>query len=146
MKLLLAFLLVTPVWIQAQASISEGEKEVLAFEKAIEKAVVSGDMEFLGKAYAKNFVFTHGSGDAQNKEQWLNDVKKASQEGKYISRVVDTQQVTLGKDIAITKGQATISTKNNAPFWIKYTRIYKKYDGQWQLLSHLTTDHNLTTN
>ncbi|WP_422084039.1 nuclear transport factor 2 family protein [Ulvibacterium sp.] len=144
MKCLLVFLFVIPVWGQSGPSVSDGEKEIMAFEVAIENAVAKGDIDFLEKAYAKNFVFTHGSGDAQNKEQWLNDVKKASEEGTYISRVVNSQNVTLGNGIAIIKGKTTISRKNKDPFWIRYTRIYKKDSEDWQLLSHLTTDHNYT--
>lgn len=144
MKFLLAFLLVLPLFGLSQPVVSDGEREIMAFEKAIENAVASGDIDFLEKAYAENFVFTHGSGDAQNKQQWLNDVKKASEEGTYISRVVNAQNVTLGNGIAIIKGKTTISRKNKKPFWIRYTRIYKKDTGDWQLLSHLTTDHNYT--
>ncbi len=144
MKFLLAFLLALPLWSQSQPVVSDGEKEIMAFETAIENAVANGDIDFLQKAYAENFVFTHGTGDAQNKEQWLSDVKKASEEGTYISRVINSQNVTLGKGIAIIKGKTTISRKNKNPFWIRYTRIYKKDTGDWQLLSHLTTDHNYT--
>lgn len=144
MKVLLVFLLVLPIWGQSQPAVSDGQKEIMAFEVAIENAVAKGDIDFLEKAYAENFVFTHGSGDAQNKEQWLNDVRKAAAEGTYISRVVNTQNVTLGKDIAIIKGKTTVSRKNKTPYWIRYTRIYKKDTGDWQLLSHLTTDHNYT--
>lgn len=144
MKFLAVFLFFLPLWGQSQPAVSDGEKEIMAFEVAIENAVAKGDIDFLERAYAKNFIFTHGSGDAQNKEQWLNDVRQAAAEGTYISRVVNTQNVTLGKDIAIIKGKTTVSRKNKAPYWIRYTRIYKKDTGDWQLLSHLTTDHNYT--
>ncbi|WP_299528604.1 nuclear transport factor 2 family protein [Ulvibacterium sp.] len=144
MRIFLTLFLVLPFLSHAQPMVSKGEKEIMAFEVAIENAVANGDIDFLEKAYAKNFVFTHGSGDAQNKEQWLNDVKKASEEGTYISRVVNSQNVTLGNGIAIIKGKTTVTRKNKNPFWIQYTRIYKKDSNDWQLLSHLTTNHNYT--
>src|SRR5262245_63817403 len=37
-------------------------REVLAFEKQMERAVVRGDVKFLERALSPDFIFTHGDG------------------------------------------------------------------------------------
>src|SRR4051812_45599039 len=66
--------------------------EVLAFEKAMEAAVVRGDVKFLDRALSPDFLFTHGDGwveggaplKVDTKATWLEYVAK--QPSPYIYR------------------------------------------------------------
>ena len=84
---------------------------VLAFEKAMEAAVVSGDTAFLERALAPTFVFTHGDGwvdggaplKVDSKASWIEYVKR--QPPPYWYRELDHVQVELHGDIALTLGR-----------------------------------------
>jgi ketosteroid isomerase-like protein len=119
-------------------------KEVLAFEQAIEAAVVRGDVAFLDAACAKDFTFTHGDGwttggaplRVENKEQWLASVGKAP----YVNRDLDSVQVEEHGDIVITYGRYIARNKagGRGPFTVWFERVYARRDGRWQYVSHRT--------
>ncbi len=66
----------------------------------------------------------------------------ASLAGRYSLREVDSQQIELHGDVAITMGRvrARSGAADNPPrafsFW--YVRVYAHRDGRWQYLSHRT--------
>jgi hypothetical protein len=45
-------------------------------DQRIEDAVVRADLKFLESVYAKDFRFTHGTGNVQSKDEWLKSVAK----------------------------------------------------------------------
>src|SRR5215467_9720690 len=91
------------------AAASDPAREVVEFERDMEAAVVRGDVAFLDRACTPDFSFTHGDGwttggqplRVENKAQWLASVGKAP----YAFRTLDSVQVELHGDIAITYGQ-----------------------------------------
>src|SRR5437773_2391035 len=117
--------------------------DVLAFEKTMEAAVVRGDVGFLDGICAPDFSFTHGDGwttggrplRVENKAQWLASVSKAP----YLSRDLDSVQVEMHGDIAITYGQYRARNKSAAPdrgaFTVWFKRVYASRDGRWQYVS-----------
>ena len=119
--------------------------EVLALERRIEAAVLRADTDFLDRVLANDFTYTHGDGwttggavrGVDHRAEWL-----ASLPGRYSQREVDSQQVELHGDVAITMGRvrARSGPSGGAPrafsFW--YIRVYALRDGQWQYLSHRT--------
>lgn len=125
--------------------------EVLAFEKAMEAAVVRGDVKFLEKALADDFIFTHGDGwvtggaplKVDTKATWLEYVAK--QPSPYIYRELDHVQVELHGDIALTIGRYLYLPRPSNPgpttshFYVWFERVYAKQNGQWKHLSHRTT-------
>jgi uncharacterized protein (TIGR02246 family) len=121
--------------------------EVLAFEKAMEAAVVRGDTAALDRALAPTFMFTHGDGwvdggeplKVDTKASWIAWVKK--QPAPYIYRELDSVRVELHGDVAITIGRYFyLPTANSAPVhpYVWFERVYAKRSGQWQQLSHRT--------
>ena len=118
----------------------------MAFEKAMEAAVVRGDVAFLDKICASDFSFTHGDGwttggaplRVENRAQWLASVGKVP----YLLRDLDSVQVELHGDIAITYGRyrARYNAGNpeQRPFIVWFERVYARRNGQWQFLSHRT--------
>jgi hypothetical protein len=127
-------------------STSEAAAEVLAFEREMEAAVVRGDVAFLDRACTVDFSFTHGDGwttggaplRVENKAQWLAAVASAP----YASRDLDSVQVELHGDVAITFGRYIARYKKGEPGRTKFTvwfeRVYVRRDGRWQFTSHRT--------
>ena len=111
---------------------------LLAYERNIEKAVVATDLAFLGKAYADDFRFKHGTGLVDSKSSWLESVSKAR--GQYVSRDVDSVEVEVHGNIGITNGKITVLRKSEkiSHFFIKYVRVYIWRDERWQLIMHRT--------
>jgi hypothetical protein len=120
--------------------------EVLAFEKTMEMAVVRGDVGFLDGICAPDFSFTHGDGwttggqplRVENKTQWLASVSKAP----YLSRDLDSEQVEMHGDIAITFGRYRARNKSapldRGAFTVWFERVYAFRKGHWQYVSHRT--------
>ena len=119
--------------------------EVLALERQIEAAVLHADVAFLERVCASDFTYTHGDGwttgdpilGVDHRAEWL-----ASLAGRYSAREVDSQQVELHGDVAITMGRVRARSGGPAAvqrafsFW--YVRVYAERDGRWQYLSHRT--------
>jgi ketosteroid isomerase-like protein len=120
--------------------------EVIAFEKQMESAVVRGDVAFLDKICPPDFSFTHGDGwttggaplRVENRAQWLASVGKAP----YLYRELDSVQVELHGDVAITYGRYRARFKPGNPdpreFVVWFERVYARHNGGWQFLSHRT--------
>jgi hypothetical protein len=127
---------------------SGGAADVLAFERDIEAAVVRGDVGFLDRACASDFSFTHGDGwttgkpplRVENKAQWLASVAKMP----YLSRDLDSVQVELHGDVAITYGRYVAKNRSGAAgrteFTVWFERVYAYRSGRWQYLSHRTVN------
>lgn len=119
--------------------------EVLELERRIEAAVLRADTAFLDEVLASDFTYTHGDGwttggavrGVDHRAEWL-----ASLAGRYSRREVDSQQVELHGDVAITMGRVSARSgpAAGAPrafsFW--YVRVYALRDGGWRYLSHRT--------
>ncbi len=120
-------------------------KEVLALEREIEAAVLRADVAFLDRVCASDFTYTHGDGwttggavrGVDPRAEWL-----ASLPGRYSRREVDSQQVEMHGDVAITMGRVRArsggadAAQRAFSFW--YVRVYAQRDGQWRYLSHRT--------
>ena len=130
------------------ASAHDTSEEVLAFERAIEAAVVRGDMALVDAATAPTFTFTHGDGwttggaplRVDSRADWMATVAKAP----YASRVLDSVKTEVHGDVVITYGRYVGRFKDAAPgrrtFTVWYERVYAKRNGKWQYLSHRTVD------
>ena len=124
--------------------------DVLAFEKQMEAAVVRGDVAALAPMLSEDFLFTHGDGwtdggaplKVDSKTSWLEYVKK--QPLPYVYRELDSVQVELHGDIALTIGRYYYLPRTNAPapptshLYVWFERVYQKQNGRWKHLSHRT--------
>jgi hypothetical protein len=122
--------------------------QVLAFERAIEAAVVRGDVAFVDAASASTFTFTHGDGwttggqplRVDSRAVWMATVAAAP----YASRELDSVKTEVHGDVVITYGRYVGRFKNALPgrrvFTVWFERVYANRDGKWQYLSHRTVD------
>ena len=109
-------------------------EDVLAFERAIEAAVVRGDVAFVDAATAPTFTFTHGDGwttggaplRVDSRADWMATVAKAP----YASRVLDSVKTEVHGDVVITYGRYVARFKNAEPgrrqFTVWFERVYAK--------------------
>ena len=83
-SLVAVLVIVAPLYASAQKAHDDpAVAEVLAFERNVEAAIVRGDVEFMDRACAPTFSFTHGDGwttggqplRVDNRAQWLALVK-----------------------------------------------------------------------
>ena len=116
----------------------------------MEAAVVRGDTAALERMLSDDFIFTHGDGwtdggqplKVDTKASWLEYVKK--QPPPYVYRELDSVQVELHGDIALTIGRYYYLPRTNAPtpptshLYVWFERVYQKQNGQWKHLSHRT--------
>jgi hypothetical protein len=127
-------------------------KEVLAFEKACDDAAVRGDAAFLKRALSDSFIMTHGDGwttggmpiKVDTKATWLAYISQ--QPPPYNYRNLDSVQVEVHDDIALTVGRYRYKPRSNSPnpsaghLYVWFERVYAKRNGQWQFLSHRTVN------
>jgi hypothetical protein len=114
--------------------------KILLANKLIDEGVVKKNLVSLDTLYAKDFIFTHGTGLVDSKKSWLENVAKKEQ--VFISRVQDSTTVELHPDFALVTGKVSISRKDNDKainYGIWYVRIFAPRGKFWQLVSHRTT-------
>jgi len=121
-------------------------EEVLAFERAMEAAVVRGDVAYVDKVSAPDLSFTHGDGwttggppkSVDDRKGFLDRVKNK----QYNVRDLDSVKVEMHGDIAITYGRYIAQNRTGDPnlswFSVWFERVYEKRDGHWLYVSHRT--------
>ena len=123
---------------------------VMAFEKECDDAAVRGDVAFLTRALSADILMTHGDGwtsggaplKVDTKDTWLAYVGK--QPSPYIYRRLDSIQVELHGDVALTVGRyrylprPASAAPTTSHLYVWFERAYVKRNGEWQFLSHRT--------
>jgi len=124
--------------LQLTASAADELAALRAIDQQIEDAVVRADLKFLESVYAKDFRFTHGTGNVQNKDEWLKSVAKKG----FLSRKVSLVEVEVHGDVAVTYGRLDVvkSGEGGEKYSLRYVRVYERKDGRWQMLMHRTVD------
>jgi uncharacterized protein DUF4440 len=130
----------------ASAQVSGASAEVLAFERAMEAAVVRGDVAYVDRVSAPDLSFTHGDGWTHGGKPLLVDDRAAFLERvknkQYNARDLDSVQVELHGDIAITYGRYIAQNRTGPAdrswFSVWFERVYEKRDGHWLYVSHRT--------
>jgi len=147
-RIVSVLVLLTVCLLSGGQAASDPAAEVLAFEREMEAAVVRGDVAFLDRACSSDFSFTHGDGwttgrpplRVENKTQWRASVGKVP----YLARDLDSVQVELHGDVAITYGRYRARNRAGDPgrreFTVWFERVYARRDGRWQFLSHRTVN------
>jgi len=122
--------------------------EVLAFEREVAAATVRGDVAYMEKAIAPDFVMVHGDGWTHGDAPSLVDdrtsfMKRVS--GKIYEAIdLDVQAIEMHGDVAITYGHYVGhipgSPEGRRWFSVWYEKVYAKRGGRWVYLSHRTVD------
>jgi hypothetical protein len=132
--------------VSAAASTDAGAAEVLAFERAMEAAVVRGDVAYVERVSAPDLSFTHGDGWTTGGKPLLVDDRasflKRVENKQYNARDLDSVKVEMHGNIAITYGRYVAQNRTGDPtkswFSVWFERVYEKRDGHWLYVSHRT--------
>jgi len=139
MKFLIIAILITLSFApKAQLPPAPDSVSLLNINQRIDSLVVTQNVEEVGKFFADDFVFSHGSGRIEGKPGWMRTVGRT----KYEVRDHDSVTVEQHNDIAILKGQMYIERsdkKRLARYRLKYIRVFALRHGNWVLISHNTT-------
>ena len=110
---------------------------VLAFEREIAAAVVRGDVAYMEKAIAPDFVMVHGDGWTHGDPPTLVDDRAAFMKrvsGKiYDVHDYDVQAAEMHGDVAVTYGRYVGYIPSSPPgrrwFYVWYQKVYAKRAG-----------------
>jgi Domain of unknown function (DUF4440) len=125
---------------------TDAAAEVLAFERAMEAAVVRGDVAYVDRVSAPDLTFTHGDGWTTGGKPLLVDDRtsflKRVENKQYNVRDLDSVKVEMHGDIAVTYGRYVAQNRTGDPekswFSVWFERVYAKRDGRWLYVSHRT--------
>ena len=121
---------------------------VARLEQRIEDAVVHRDAALLHRAYAPDFRFKHSTGLLQTRAQVLSAVRSTPGPGavdRTVSRDVDSLDVEVHCDVALTTGRIHVVRDGGDPHWrnytVRYARVYARQGpgAPWRLLTHHST-------
>jgi ketosteroid isomerase-like protein len=122
-----------------QAEDTPAAAAVRALEYRIEEAMVSGDTAFLEKVFADDFTYALATGVVQNKAQWLQRVAKRP----FVVRKIVSLNIEIHGDVAVLHGQLDLTVHDDNSEHrnlLKYLRVYRQKNGQWQMLTHRTLE------
>jgi len=119
---------------------SEAEEELLKLEKEFAQAIVSNDLEGIGRIVADEWIIIDPNGDIVERTRFFEVIKSGAlthdlmESEDFRVRVYGDSAVVTG--ITRTKGKfmgQEFSTRERA------TDVFVKRDGRWQcVLTHLT--------
>ena len=113
----------------------------------MEDALVRRDARFLDSTYAPSFRFKHSTGTVETREERMASVRApvpANATGRMIARVVDSLDVEVHGDVALSTGRIHVRRNGGEARWQNYTvrfaRIWvRNASGRWQLVTHHST-------
>src|SRR5687768_7652151 len=102
---------------------------IAALEQRIEDAMVRRDAEFLESVYAPTFRFKHSTGSLETRAQRMTSVRRqlpSDAPGRFIARTVDSLDVEIHGDVALTTGRIHVRRDGGDPRWRDYTVRYAR--------------------
>ena len=111
-------------------------KEILALEDRRIEAMVKGDVQALEEILADDLIYTHTTARLDTKASFIDAVKT----GKSNYKTVDLKSAEV-RDLgnaAVVTGHGKMHVGDNK-FEIKYTEVYAKRNGAWQMVAWQST-------
>ena len=116
------------------------EREVREAEDAWAQAAIAGNAAALKRLLADDIVYTHASGKADTKAQFIESI--TSGRLTYRSAEVEEFAVKVYGNVAVTQSVRRMSTGSGGQFTsfrARFQRVWIKRDGKWQLTAHQAT-------
>jgi ketosteroid isomerase-like protein len=114
----------------------EAERELRQLEDKIADAVVRRDIAFVERVWADEFVYTGVRGEVKTKTDILAELKAGDLQFEVLK--FDDVRVRVYGDAAVATGRATTkgrSKQGQISGEFRYTRVYVKRRGAWQLVA-----------
>ncbi len=118
------------------------KKEIENLEHEWAQALLDEDVAKLNIILSDNLQYTRSNGKVENKDGYLKTLRDGTTNYSYIKR--DNMRVIINGDTAIVtaRWKAKLQNKPNPPLetTARYTHVYVKKDGRWQLTTHQSTE------
>jgi ketosteroid isomerase-like protein len=112
------------------------EQAVMQMEEQLRAAVEKSDTKAYARIVGDDYVFTNQDAIVRNKAQMISAY--ASGNLKYESLKLDEIKVHPYGDVAVVTGRSTAKAQDNGKDisgTTRYTRVYVKRQGRWQLVA-----------
>lgn len=123
----------------APATSADGEsieQAAIAFQAARFQATVNADLEALDNFLSDELVYTHTTGNREDKSQFLATIE--SGRINYLSLEAEEVQVRIYGDIAVMTGIASLTGRagdREAAFRLRFLDVSKRTGDAWQLVA-----------
>lgn len=124
----------------ANQKVDSVEQAVMQLEEELRVAITKGDMKAYARLVGDDYVFTNQDAVIRTKAQMVLAYDSGSI--KYESVNFDEIKVHAYKDTAVVTGRSTQKMKDNGKDVVgqfRYTRVYVKRQGKWQLVATQST-------
>lgn len=120
--------------------LGRSERQVLDAERRRIAAMVQGDTDTLNAVLANELTYTHTTGRTDTKSDFIT----ALTEGRLKYESLDTEElrVRVYGQTGVLTGRAKVRVGSRGPavsFRMKYTGVYVRRDGRWQLAAYQAT-------
>ena len=117
------------------------KSEILHVEEVQDQAIMNGDTATLDRIYAEDFAYMNQFGDLIPRAQVLAGFQ--SRKAKMSSMKHDDIRIRVYGDTVVLTGRSAGTFHYNGKVSEgprRFTNVYVKLDGRWQLVSHQATD------
>jgi ketosteroid isomerase-like protein len=130
----------TAVWclvvvcaVSAQGQSSDEAVKALELQRF--EAMTKNDFASLERLLADDLVYTHSTGIADTKAQYLESLR--SGKTRYVNIAPDDLQVRIFGDTAVIRGRAalTMNNPNETSFKISFLDVWVKRNSRWQMVA-----------
>lgn len=125
----------------SQQATAADEKELIRLQNAWAEARIKGDVAFMEKLFAKEFTVTGINGGENSRSA---DIEMFASGDMKPEIVRDEQmKVAVYGDVAMVTGIEHLKGKykgNPGEFMLRFTNIYVRRDGRWQMIKHHGTE------
>jgi len=139
--LLIVFLV---LWAQPAATQNEQKARIEETVRKVQErrfqAMITADIPALNQILAEDMVYTHTTGQADTKKQFLDSL--ASGRVKYESIQVNEATVRVYGSAAVVTGRASMKVSSGSQrmsFQIRFTDVYANRDDRWQMVAWQST-------
>ena len=117
-------------------------QEIENIEHDWAQALLDEDVTKLETILSDNLQYTRSNGKVENKSGYLKSLRDGTTNYSLIKR--DNTKIIVNGDTAIVtaRWKAKLQNKPNPPLetTARYTHVYVKKDGRWQLTTHQSTE------
>ncbi|MEP7274483.1 MAG: nuclear transport factor 2 family protein [Acidobacteriota bacterium] len=111
-------------------------EEVLKLDARRFAAMARNDLAELGRILADDLVYTHSTGNVENKKEFLAGLESGNL--RYLSIESDENKVRVYGDTAIINGRARVRLSargQEQAFTLRFIDVYVKRNGNWQMVA-----------
>jgi ketosteroid isomerase-like protein len=111
------------------------DEAVKALELQRFEAMTKNDFASLERLLADDLVYTHSTGIADTKAQYLESLR--SGKTRYVNIAPDDLHVRIFGDTAVIRGRAalTMNNPNETSFKISFLDVWVKRNSRWQMVA-----------